>query len=254
MNMSNINFYQQQVFIICLLLSLISISLNVKATESITVNAYTDHPPYLYYEDGQQTGLYMHIVALTLKAINQPYSVQTLPFKRGLYQTELGDGIMIGILKTDQRMQTLDFSEPFYQEKVSIYSNKKQTPLIKTLDELDGLSIGTLLGWSYGAKFDKAKAENRFFVKNGKLETNFFWLSKGKLDAMVHSELSAIYIINKLGLNDKVFLASEPLALANIHIAVKKGTQKKLLEKINQKLKEPKHIEKINIIISNYQK
>ena len=32
------------------------------------------------------------------------------------------------------------------------------------------------------------------------------------------------------------------------------GTQKKLLDRINQKLSEPEHIEKINSIIKNYKK
>jgi len=252
--MPNISSVVKRIFPICLLLPFISIPLSVHAVDSIKVNAYTGYPPYLYQEEGQQTGLYMRIVDLTLKAIDQPYSVQTLPFKRGLYQTGLGDGIMIGILKTDQRMLTMDFSEPFYQERVSVYFNKKQTPLIKGVDKLDGLNIGTMLGWSYGAEFDKAKANNRFLTTVSKLENNFFWLANGKLDAVVHSELSAVYTLNKLGLADKVFLASEPLALVDIRIAVQKGTQKKLLDRINQKLSEPEHIRQINFLVKNYQK
>lgn len=251
--MPNIISVVKQVPIIWLLLFFISTPLNVYAVDSVKVNTYTDYPPYLYHEAGVQTGLYMRIVELTLNAIDQPYSIQTLPFKRGLYQTESGDGIMVGILKTEQRLQTLDFSEPFYQERLSVYFNHQQTPLIKGVDKLDGLNIGTLLGWSYGAEFDQAKADNRFFTQNSKLETNFFWLAKGKLDAVIHSELSAIYVLKKLKLTGKVFLASEPLTLGNIHIAVKKGTQKKLLKRINKKLSEPEHIRKINALIKNYQ-
>jgi len=250
--MPNISSMVKHVFIIGVLLPFISTHINVHAVDSIKVNTYTDYPPYLYHEKGQQTGLYMRIVDLTFKAIDQSYTVKTVPFKRGLQQAAVGDGIIIGILKTEQRMQTLDFSEPFYQERVSVYFSQPQVPLIKTVDKLDGLNIGTLLGWSYGAKFDQAKANNRFFTNESKLETNFHLLSKGRLDAVIHSELSAVYVLKNLGLNDKVFLASEPLALGNIRIAVKKGTQKELLERVNQKLREPKHIKEINILIDSY--
>jgi len=226
--------------------------LNAQDVESIKINSYTDNPPYLYHEGGRQTGLYLRIVGLTLNAINQPYSVKTLPFKRGLFQTAAGNGIMIGILKTDQRMLTMDFSAPFYQEKVSVFFNQQQSPLIKTVDKLDGLKIGTLLGWSYGAEFDGAKENGRFYTHDSKLETNFYLLTKGKLDAVIHPELSAVYVLNKLGLKDKVFLASKPLLLGNIHIAVKKGTHKKLFERFNKKLSEPEHRKKINLLIENY--
>ena len=224
--MPNVSSVVKQVFIVWLFLVFISTALSVHAVDSIKINTYTDYPPYLYHEAGQQTGLYMRIIDLTFKAIEQPYSVQIVPFKRGLYRTEAGDGIMIAVLKTKQRMRTLDFSEPYYQEKLSVYFNQQPMPLIKALDKLAGLNIGNLLGWSYGAKFDQAKADKRFFTHDNKLESNFNLLAKGMLDAVIHSELSAVYMLDKLGLKDKVFLASEPLALGDIHIAVKKGTHK----------------------------
>jgi polar amino acid transport system substrate-binding protein len=241
----------KKVFAFGALLSFFSAS-NVRAADVIKVNTYTDYPPYLYHEENQQTGLYIKIIDLTFKAINQPYKLKTVPFKRGLHQTSEGDGIMIGILKSEQRMQSLDFSEPFYQERVSVYLNKAIAPLIKTVDKLNGLNIGTLLGWSYGPKFDEAKKNNLFFTNESKIETNFTLLSKGRIDAVIHSELSSIYLLNKLGLNDKVFLASEPLALVDIRIAVKKGTQKELLDLINQKLSEPEHIKAISRLIELY--
>jgi polar amino acid transport system substrate-binding protein len=247
----HITFVVKKVFVFGALFSFVSAS-NARAADVLKVNTYTDYPPYLYHEENQQTGLYMKIVDLTFRAINQPYKVKTVPFKRGLYQTSEGDGIMIGILKSEQRMQSLDFSEPFYQERVSVYFNKAITPLIKTVDKLNGLKIGTLLGWSYGPKFDEAKNNNLFFTNESKIETNFTLLSKGRIDAVIHSEMSAIYLLNKLGLKDKVFLASEPLALVDIRIAVKKGTQKELLDLINQKLSEPEHIEAINRLIELY--
>lgn len=230
----------------------IALSLSVKAVEPIKLHTYTNYPPYLYHEHDQQTGLYMQIVDLTLKAINQPYTVQTLPFKRGLHQTANGDGVMIGIVKNEQRMQTLDFSQPFYQERVSVFFNHSKTPLIEEMHELEGLRIGTLLGWSYGPEFDKAKESGLLFTNDSNLEVNLNLLAKGRLDAMVHSELSTAYMTNKLGLNDKVFLASKPLALADIHFAVKKGTHKNLLTSINAKLKDPKHINKLSLLIQSY--
>ena len=170
----------------------------------------------------------------------------------GPVQAAAGDGIIIGIMKTDERIEILDFSEPFYQERVSVYFNKQQVPPIKTVDKLDGLVIGKLLGWSYGPEFDQAKENKRFITKNNELESNFSMLAKGRLDAVIHTELSAAYLVNKLGLQNEVFLGSEPLELGDVYIAAKKGSQKKLLDRINLKLTEPDHIKKINILIRSY--
>jgi polar amino acid transport system substrate-binding protein len=250
--MLTINRLVKQVFAILLLIAPLSIPINAYANDQIKIISYTDYPPYLHHENGQQTGLYLRIVELTFKAIDQAYTVETLPINRGIYQAASGDGIIIGIMKTDERIEILDFSEPFYQERVSVFFNKQQVPPIKTVDKLDGLVIGKLLGWSYGYEFDHAKKNNRFITKNNELESNFSMLAKGRLDAVIHTELSAAYVLNKLGLQDEVFLGSEPLELGDIYIAAKKGSQKKLLDRINLKLNEPDHIKKMNILIRSY--
>ncbi|MCJ8311971.1 MAG: transporter substrate-binding domain-containing protein [Pseudomonadales bacterium] len=233
-------------------LTVLVMPFNLYAAAPINIIAYTDYPPYLFYENNQPSGLYLKIVELTLKAINQPYVVTTLPFKRGLSQAESGDGIMIGVLQNDERKQTLDFSDPIYQEKISVFFNYKKTPLIQDISELDGLLIGTLLGWSYGGKFDYAKLNNRFVTRNDELEKNFKLVFKDRLDAVIHTNLSSFYIINKLGLESNVFIGSIPLDLVNIRIAVRKGTYKDLIKKFNSKLNEQEHKNKLAVLIDRY--
>ncbi len=250
--MSIINAVVKQSFTSLVFFAFLSISLNVTAHGPIKISTFTDYPPYLHHENGQHTGLYLRIVELTLNAIAQPYTVEAVPFKRGLYQAASGDSVLIGILKTEERAKTLDFSDPFYQERVSVYFDTQTSSLKKGVEHLDGLRVGTLLGWSYGPVFDQAREANRFTAKDGQLESNFYKLAKGRLDAVIHSELSAVYVLNKLGLNDEVFLGSEPLELGNIHFAVKKGTHKDLLNRINLKLSEPSHLKKINALVESY--
>ena len=233
-------------------LAVLVMPVNLYAAAPINIIAYTDYPPYLFHENNQQSGLYLKIVELTLNAINQPYDVTTLPFKRGLFRAESGNGIMIGVLQNDERKQTLDFSDPIYQEKVSVFFNHKKSPLIQNINELDGLIIGTLLGWSYGGKFDYAKLNNRFTTINGELETNFKLLSKDRLDAVIHTNLSSFYIINKLGLESDVFIGSVPMELVNIRIAVRKGTYKDLIKRFNSKLNEQEHKNKLAVLIDRY--
>jgi hypothetical protein len=69
---------------------------------------------------------------------------------------------------------------------------------------------------------------------------------------VVHTELSSFYVLNKIGLKDEVFLGSEPLALGNINAAVKKVTQLKLLDRVNQKSSEPDHKKSIDLFIKSY--
>lgn len=237
-----------------MLLSLLSASVAAHSTDSITIISYAGYPPYLYHDDGKHTGLYVSIVDLTLKAIGQAYTLETLPFKRAIHESAAGDGVVAGILKTDKRMETLDFSEPFYYERIFVYFNQPQSPLITTVDQLDGLVVGKLLGWSYSPEFDRAKENNRFLTKNNRLEINFSLLAKGRLDAVIHSELSSAYMLKKLGLKNEVFLGSEPLSLGSIHFAVKKGTQAALIERINAKLNEVEHQRSIELLVDSYKK
>jgi len=69
---------------------------------------------------------------------------------------------------------------------------------------------------------------------------------------VIHSELSADYVLNKLKLKDEVFLGSEALEIGNIYFAVKKGTHKRLLDRINKKLIDPDHKKKIDALIRSY--
>jgi len=231
---------------------LLFLSSNLYAAVSVNLIAYSNYPPYLYHKDNQQTGLYLQIVELTLNTINQPFKLETLPFKRAMNKTKAGKGIMIGVLKNHERARELDFSDFFYLSRVSVFLNKLNGALLTSIDELDGLTISTLLGWSYGEGFDTARKEKRFTCFDGKIETNFKLLARNRVDAVIHTELSSLYIIDRLGLTDKITLGSLPLALSKIRIAVKKGTHQKLIEQFNLKLKDPKHIRKINALIEHY--
>lgn len=225
---------------------------NEQTTGSVKIVAYTDYPPYLHMEDGKQSGLYLQIVDMTLQAINQPYSLEVLPFKRGMHIANSGEGIMIGILKNEERAKTLAFSKPFYSEKIVVFVKQPPQPLYDDVKQLKGMSIGTLLGWSYGKKFDKAKEAKLFSTINGELESNFKVLNQGWVDAVVHTQLSAVYIIKNLGLEYDVFLGSEPFELGDIHIATKKGAHEALLNRFNDKLDDPEHQQKINDLIDSY--
>ena len=228
------------------------LSSHLYAEDKVNLITYSNYPPYLYHKDNQQTGLYLEIVELTLKAINQPFKLETLPFKRAMNKTKAGKGIMIGVLKNHERTKKLDFSDYFYLSRVSVFLNKLNGTMLTSIAELDGLTISTLLGWSYGESFDKARKEKRFTCFDGKIETNFKLLARNRVDAVIHTELSSLYIIDRLGLTDKITLGSLPLSLSKIRIAVKKGTHQKLIEKFNLKLKDPKHIRKINALIEQY--
>lgn len=246
----NLNAVKRLLFYVPVMLLLSTTSLYASA--AVNLIAYTNYPPYLYHKDNQQSGLYLQIVESTLNAINQPFELETLPFKRAMMKAKEGKGIMIGVLKTNERAQELDFSDSFYQERVSVFFRNFYGPLLTSIDDLDGLTIATILGWSYGEDFDKARKDKRFISIDGKIETNFKLLARDRIEAVIHTELSAIYIIKQLGLTDKITLGSTPLELAEIRIAVKKGTNKALIEKFNLKLKDPDHIKKINNLIKSY--
>jgi len=138
------------------LIFLITLSLSIPV-HSVRIIYYYEFPPFCFIQGKEIRGLYVDIVRAAFKKMNVPIEEVFYPFKRALSMSYRGDGIGVGFYNTEQRSKKLNFSAPFFLDKLAFFTKKKDKFNYRKLDDLKGKIVGFKLGWSYGKDFDRAK-------------------------------------------------------------------------------------------------
>ena len=213
---------------------------------------YNKFQPFSYVENDHIEGLFVDLVTTVFDDMGVKYTLNAYPFKRAMRMGSRGKGVVIGIYKTDERLMVLDYSEPFYQEKTVFFVRKGKSFPFQKVNDLRDKTIAVKLGWSYGAEFDQAKEKKVFATSTGEARQIFRWLKMGRIDAVVDNELSGLSSIKKLGFQRDLETLPTPLLSGDIYIAVKKGTNAKLLERFNRHVKKIKENGVYEIILAKY--
>ncbi|MGF1743020.1 transporter substrate-binding domain-containing protein [Vibrio profundum] len=208
--------------------------------------------PLSYDIDGEPKGVYLDIVSEVFNDMNEPYSVVSLPFKRALYHTETNKGIVVGVYKTRDRLDKLDFSEKIYTSQDVLFVRKDSKLEYSKISDLKGKKIAVKLGWSYGHEFDRALERGEFTTVHGNSKRNFKLLLLGRIDAFIETRISGINKIKELGIIDSVDIINTPVNTGEHHLAVKKGEHKELIENFNEHLRNIRLDGRYDKIISGH--
>ncbi len=200
------------------------------------ISVYPENPPFLYDDHGKPAGMYLDIVMATFKAMNQPVEVQLHPFRRALQMAYDGKSIVAGVLKTNERLQYLDYSSPIYQEDMVVFGSANRPKYYKDIEDMRGRTFGVILGWSYGEAVDLARESNVFNTVDGTLTANILATSQGTVDGFLHSRLSGLYQLQVSGMTDRIRVRSGPISTVNIFIAGKKDKYTQILQHFNETL------------------
>jgi polar amino acid transport system substrate-binding protein len=206
------------------------------ATETLIF--YEGDPPLSHPAGYAPSGVYFDIVTAIFDDLGIDYTVTSLPFKRGLMQAKAGKGIVVGIFKTDERAQYLDFSDNFYSTQVVLFTKKGHAFLYHSITDLKDRHIGAKLGWSYGETFDSARNQKLFSVVEGESESLIKQLLQERTDAFIDNKLTGIYSIKKLGIEDQIEIIPKPIDTGPHYLGVRKGSKTELLKQFNQRLLE----------------
>jgi len=198
------------------------------------------NPPFSYDRDNRACGIYPEIIREIYSQLHQDVTLIPVPWQRALStvkNTQTGIG---GLVKNSQREQYLDYTIPMYSEVFVIYYRMGKQK-ITSLDDLRGLTIGTIRGWSYGDVFDDAAKQNIFVIQDNISEKlNIEKLRYGRIDAVIAIEESSDLIIQELGLTDMIEKSEYSLNL-DIYMA------------FNKKCNKQNDIQRINEIINKLQ-
>ena len=238
-----------------LLLTLVMASfsrLSVAKNATETLIFYDHFSPFCYAENGQPKWLFVALVSAAFDDMGVAYDTSVYPFKRAMHVADKGEGIVVGILKNNERQELLDFSDPFYVEVSSLFVRKGESFPFASINDLKGKRIGVKLGWSYGLEFDKAKDHKLFHSIVGNTKQLYTLLDVGRLDAVIDNELSIPSVVKTLDMDIQMEMLPHSLLLGDIFIGVKKGTKADVLKRFNASVKRIKANGVYNGIIERY--
>jgi len=206
------------------------------SAEQVTISFDSANPPFMYSQAGTPAGLYPALVTAVFRTMRTSVNLQARPWARVLPELDKGLAGAGGLYKTSERVHKFDYSEPLYVEKILVFYNSARPVSFGHLNDLRGLRIGVIRGWSYGEEFDLAR-KNQFFTveETASDEFNFRKLDRQRLDVVLAVAESGNYKLKRF---DNLVAARQPLVENPTYLAFAKSMHKQaLLENFNRALR-----------------
>ncbi len=147
-------------------------------------------------------------------------------------------------------MKNFDYTEPIIENPLVFFVRKDADIQFEKLEDLKGLQIGAMLGYTYGTDFDKTTL---FTIDTANSHAgNFRKLLYGRIDAYPCDKLVGIHVARKEHLMSEFRILAKPLKVMDGHIGFTKGKHHDVIAKINHEINIMKQNNNINEIINNY--
>lgn len=220
----------------------------IKTVEAgkLTLATNAEFPPYEYHDGDKIVGIDMDIADAIAKKLGLEVQIEDIAFDSVILEVTSGkaDIGLAGISATDERKQSVDFSDTYTTSKQLIIV-KDDSPITGSKD-LEGKTVGVQTGTTgdiLASDIKDAKPE-RYDKGMDAVQA----LSQGKVDAVIiDSEVAKKFVEETSGLK----VLDEAFADENYAIAIKKGN-KELLDSVNKALSELKSDGTIDSIIAKY--
>ena len=209
----------------------------IKTVEAgkLTLATNAEFPPYEYHDGDKIVGIDMDIADAIAKKLGLEVQIEDIAFDSVILEVTSGkaDIGLAGISATDERKQSVDFSDTYTTSKQLIIV-KDDSP-IKGSKDLEGKTVGV----QTGTTGDILASD----IKDVKPER----YDKGMDAVIIDSEVAKKFVEETSGLK----VLDEAFADENYAIAIKKGN-KELLDSVNKALSELKSDGTIDSIIAKY--
>lgn len=220
----------------------------IKTVEAgkLTLATNAEFPPYEYHDGDKIVGIDMDIADAIAKKLGLEVQIEDIAFDSVILEVTSGkaDIGLAGISATDERKQSVDFSDTYTTSKQLIIV-KDDSP-IKGSKDLEGKTVGVQTGTTGDILASDIKDVKPERYDKGMDAVQA--LSQGKVDAVIiDSEVAKKFVEETSGLK----ILDEAFADENYAIAIKKGN-KELLDSVNKALSELKSDGTIDSIIAKY--
>ncbi|MGO2852387.1 MAG: transporter substrate-binding domain-containing protein, partial [Tetragenococcus koreensis] len=155
---------------------------------------------------------------------------------QGVQSNQL-DGMIAGMSITDEREQSFDFSDPYFDSGIQM-AVAQGNDEIKSYNDLSGKTVGAKVGTESADFLEENQDEYDFDVKNYDDATGLYGAVKNNTVDAIFDDYPVLGYAIKQG--EELSLVGEPEAGNPYGFAVKKDQNKELLEKFNAGLKDLK--------------
>ena len=211
-------------------------------------------PFSILQDDGSYIGIDLDIIQAIADA--EGFEVEIMPMDFSAIIPSLASGTIdagMGCMTiTDERKETVDFSDPYYEDGQALVTREDDT--IASLEDLKGRKLAIKLG-TMGAQWGEDHAEEYGFevVTLEDSASIALAVENGQADAMIDDYPVVSYKI-KIGEMEGMKVAVETIdEVGDIGISVKKGENQELLEMINDGLAKIKEDGTYEKILANYE-
>ena len=209
--------------------------------------------PFSFEEGGKYKGIDVELLDAIAKEEKFEYDLKPMDFNGiipGLTSNQL-DGAIAGMSITEERKQSLDFSDGYFVSGLSVVVNKNNTS-INGIDDLKGKSVSVKKGTA-GSKFAEDN-EAKYGLKLSYFEDSpsmFQAVENGNTDFLMEDYPVIAYKL-KVDNGAKLKIVGDKLDTVDYGFAVKKGVNADLLKKFNDGLKKLKENGKYDEIVGQY--
>jgi polar amino acid transport system substrate-binding protein len=211
-----------------------------QAAAEVVVALDAQNPPFMYAgRDGQPRGVYPLLLRTLFTQLDVPLRIVCLPWPRALAGLDRAEHGVGGLYATAERQARHDFSQALHIETVKVFARRGALRLFDRIDDLRGLRVGVLRGWSYGDSFDAASRAGLFQAEPVASDVqNFGKLERGFLDVAVAIEQSGDALLAG-GEFPSVRALPNPLTENPTFLAFNKSTQRRpLLARVDEQLEK----------------
>lgn len=208
--------------------------------------------PTMYADPkGAPAGIYPAIVRTAFARMGEPVELVVEPFKRLIVEMLAGRAAVGALVRTPERLAAADYSGDYFTEHLSLFQRADGGRQVATVDELRGLTVGVIRGWSYGEAFDNARSQRLFSVDETDSDAkNFSKLQLGRLDAVLATDLAGRLLLVG-GLASQIVAAPRPLVSIGIALAIpKRLVATRLLQRFDEAVAGLRRDRQIEAIVS----
>ena len=212
----------------------------------LIVATNAEFPPYEYHDGDKIVGIDMEIADAIAKKMGLELEIEDIAFDSVILEVTSGkaDMGMAGISATEERKQSVDFSDTYTTSKQLIIV-KEDSEIAKS-DDLEGKTVGVQAGTTGDLLVSDIKGATVERYSKGMDAVQA--LSQSKIDAVViDSEVAKRFVSETTGLK----VLDDAYADEEYAVAVKKGN-KELLDSVNKALSELKADGTVDKIIAKY--
>ncbi|MDR7001929.1 transporter substrate-binding domain-containing protein [Neobacillus niacini] len=216
------------------------------------VGVDTTYPPFEYKDGNVYKGIDIDLINAIAK--NQGFKIELNPMDFGgiipAMQANQLDVAIAGMSITDERKKVVDFSTPYFNAGLTVVV-KEDNSSIKSVNDIKGKTVAVKKGTT-GAKYaqDNASKLGIKVVQFNDSPAMFQEVSNGNADALIEDYPVISYAIAQKDLGLKI--VGDRLNGDQYGIAVLKGQNKDLIEKINKGLAELKKDGTYDKIVKSY--